>query len=404
MKVALLVSNRLPETGGSYTFESEVIKSILKFAPDSNHIFTFYIPQSAPHYLSSASVQTVSLYRSFKERAKSKILMILRAILLKLRYPRSQFKIEEWQQKDLLKLFKLHQIDVALSLSQGCPKVDYPYITTFFDLQLRLQPYFPEVSVSSEEWERRENSYSLILRRAAFVITGTEVGKAEIEKFYQIPSERVKVIPFFTPQFILDPRPANQDILAKYHLPSQFLFYPAQFWTHKNHIGLLLAIKLLKEKYDLELPLVLVGSDQGNESYVKEMVKEWNLSKQVHFLGFVPQEDMPQLYLNAFALIFMTFFGPDNLPPLEAMALGCPVIASNVSGAKEQLEDAALLVDPKQPEEIAAAIKSLSEDSMLRQNLIERGLLRANRWTAKDYVKQLFSVIDDFEAIRRCWK
>jgi glycosyltransferase involved in cell wall biosynthesis len=150
--------------------------------------------------------------------------------------------------------------------------------------------------------------------------------------------------------------------------------------------------------------LVFVGSDQGNESYVREMVQKLNLSQQVYFLGFVPQEDMVNLYGHAFALTFMTFFGPDNLPPLEAMALGCPVIASNVSGAKEQLGDAALLVDPKKPEEIAEAIKSLSEDSALRQDLIKRGLIRAYRWTAQDYVKEIFSVIDNFEAIRRCWK
>ena len=96
-------------------------------------------------------------------------------------------------------------------------------------------------------------------------------------------------------------------------------------------------------------------------------------------------------------------FGPDNLPPLEAMALGCPVIASNVSGAKEQLGAAALLADPKQPEEIAFAINSLVEDATLRQNIIASGLKRANQWTTKDYIKEIFSTIDDFEAIRRCW-
>lgn len=86
------------------------------------------------------------------------------------------------------------------------------------------------------------------------------------------------------------------------------------------------------------------------------------------------------------------------------MSLECPVIASNVSGAKEQLGDAALLVDPKQPEEIALAIKSLWEDSILRQTLIKRGLERADKWTTNDYVKKLFSVIDAFEPIRHCWK
>jgi glycosyltransferase involved in cell wall biosynthesis len=326
-----------------------------------------------------------------------------KAILSKIRHPRSKFEIEGWYEKHIINLLKINQIDITLSLVPGSPVVDYPYITTVWDLQHRLQPYFPEVSISGQ-WDNREKFYLKMLRQAAFIITGTEVGKAEIEKFYHVPAERIKVVPFFTPQFTSTSNLTDQDIIKKYNLPNQYLFYPAQFWTHKNHIGLLLAIKLLKEKYDIELPLVFVGSDQGNESYVREMVQKLNLSQQVYFLGFVPQEDMVNLYGHAFALTFMTFFGPDNLPPLEAMALGCPVIASNVSGAKEQLGDAALLVDPKKPEEIAEAIKSLSEDSALRQDLIKRGLIRAYRWTAQDYVKEIFSVIDNFEAIRRCWK
>ncbi|WP_228036457.1 MULTISPECIES: glycosyltransferase family 4 protein [Nostocales] len=338
---------------------------------------------------------------------QSKIFLITKAIFHKLRHPRCKFQIEEWYEKYILNLLKLNQIDVTLSLVPGCPTVNYPYITTVWDLQHRLQPYFPEVSISEQEWGQwdwRENFHSKILRRATFIITGTEVGKAEIEKFYQIPSERIKVIPFFTPKFPSEGSLIDQEILKKYNLPSQYLFYPAQFWPHKNHIGLLLAIKLLKEKYNLEFSLVFVGSDKGNQSHVKEMVQELDLSQQVHFLGFVSQEDIAPLYRHAFALTFMSFFGPDNLPPLEAMALGCPVIASNVSGAKEQLGDAALLVNPKQPEEIAEAIKYLSEDSILRQSLIERGWEKAYKWTPKDYVQEIFSVIDDFEAIRHCWK
>jgi glycosyltransferase involved in cell wall biosynthesis len=86
------------------------------------------------------------------------------------------------------------------------------------------------------------------------------------------------------------------------------------------------------------------------------------------------------------------------------MALGCPTIASNVSGAKEQLGDAALLVDPQQPSEIAAAINSLFTDDNLRQRKIELGFKRANQWNAKDYMREIFTTIDDFEAIRRCWE
>ncbi|WP_027402566.1 glycosyltransferase family 4 protein [Aphanizomenon flos-aquae] len=404
MKVALFISQQIPQAGGGHTFESQLLQTIVNLAALSNHNFVFYTSsKEVPNYLLSTSIQVVSLYRSLKERIKSKILRTAKAILSKIRHPRSKFEIEGLYEKHIINLLKINQIDITLSLVPGSPVVDYPYITTVWDLQHRLQPYFPEVSISGE-WDNREKSYLKMLRQAAFIITGTEVGKAEIEKFYHIPAERIKVIPFFTPQFTSISKLTDQDIIKKYNLPSQYLFYPAQFWPHKNHIGLLLAIKLLKEKYDIEFPLVFVGSDKGNESYVREMVQKLNLSQQVYFLGFVPQEDMVNLYGHAFALTFMTFFGPDNLPPLEAMALGCPVIASNVSGAKEQLGDAALLVDPKKPEEIAEAIKSLSEDSALRQDLIERGLIRASQWTAQDYVKEIFSVIDDFEAIRRCWK
>jgi glycosyltransferase involved in cell wall biosynthesis len=404
MKVGLFISNQLPDVGGGYTFQNQLLESILNLAPKSRHTFVLYISnQKIPDYILSSPVQSVSLHSSFKQRMQSKIFLITKAIFHKLRHPRSKFQIEEWYEKHILNLLKLNQIDVTLSLVPGCPTVNYPYITTVWDLQHRLQPYFPEVSISGE-WDGRENSNSRVLRRAAFIITGTEVGKAEIEKFYQIPSERIKVIPFFTPKFPSERSLIDQEILKKYNLSSQYLFYPAQFWPHKNHIGLLLAIKLLKEKYNLEFSLVFVGSDKGNQSYVKEMLQELDLSQQVHFLGFVPQEDIAPLYRHAFALTFMSFFGPDNLPPLEAMALGCPVIASNVSGAKEQLGDAALLVNPKQPEEIAEAIKYLSEDSILRQSLIERGWEKAYKWTAKDYVQGIFSVIDDFEAIRHCWK
>ena len=404
MKVALFISQQIPQAGGGHTFESQLLQTIVNLAALSNHNFVFYTSsEEVPNYLLSTSIQVVSLYRSLKERIKSKILRTAKAILSKIRHPRSKFEIEGWYEKHIINLLKINQIDITLSLVPGSPVVDYPYITTVWDLQHRLQPYFPEVSISGE-WDNREKSYLKMLRQAAFIITGTEVGKAEIEKFYHVPAERIKVVPYFTPQFTSPSNLTDQDIIKKYNLPNQYLFYPAQFWPHKNHIGLLLAIKLLKEKYDIEFPLVFVGSDKGNESYVREMVQKLNLSQQVYFLGFVPQEDMVNLYGHAFALTFMTFFGPDNLPPLEAMALGCPVIASNVSGAKEQLRNAALLVDPKKPEEIAEAIKSLSEDSALRQDLIERGLIRASQWTAQDYIKEIFSVIDNFEAIRRCWK
>ncbi len=241
--------------------------------------------------------------------------------------------------------------------------------------------------------------------RAAAVITGTEAGKAEIEYFYQVPKERIKILPHPTPAFALNASADDgKQVLIKYSIPENYLFYPAQFWPHKNHAGLLQAVRLLRDKYQLVFPVVFVGSDKGNQSYIRQRVAELGLSAQVHFLGFVPQEDLISLYRKAFALTYLTFFGPENLPPLEAFALGCPVVASQVPGAQEQFGNAALLVDPKDPEQIALAIKSLYEDHTLRHTLIQRGLERALKWTGEDYVKGVFSILDEFEPIRCCWK
>jgi glycosyltransferase involved in cell wall biosynthesis len=246
--------------------------------------------------------------------------------------------------------------------------------------------------------------YATAIPRASAVIVGTETGKAEIVQFYGVPPERVKLIPLPTLEFALSAsKDSGKEVLTKYRIPEGYLFYPAQFWPHKNHVGLLLAIKILREQYDLTLPVVFVGSDMGNLPYVRRMVDELGLSTQVHFLGFVPQEDLVGLYRNAFALTFLTFFGPDNLPPLEAFALGCPVIASNVSGAQEQMGDAALLVDPRDEEQIALAVKSLYEDLELRRTLMQRGFERANKWTGEDYVRSVFAILDEFEPVRRCW-
>src|SRR6185436_3788013 len=94
----------------------------------------------------------------------------------------------------------------------------------------------------------------------------------------------------------------------KYKIEGPYLFYPAQFWPHKNHINLLRAIKLLKERDGLKFTLVLSGSDHGNASYVKQTADELGLADQVIFAGFVPYEDIMAFYKHAFALTFVTFF------------------------------------------------------------------------------------------------
>jgi glycosyltransferase involved in cell wall biosynthesis len=110
-----------------------------------------------------------------------------------------------------------------------------------------------------------------------------------------------------------------------------------------------------------------------------------------------------QLYRGCVALTYVSFCGPENLPPLEAFAIGCPVIAADIGGAAEQLGEAAILVNPEDPAEIAKAIKRMMEDPAARQWLIEMGHARAARFTSTDFVRGMLSIFDRFESVRRSW-
>ena len=148
---------------------------------------------------------------------------------------------------------------------------------------------------------------------------------------------------------------------------------------------------------------MFTGSDQGNERYVRALVEKMGIRDQVFFLGHVSRKTLKALYQNAFALCYVSFFGPENMPPLEAFGLGCPVVAADVPGASEQLGDAAMRVHPANELEIAQALKLLFQDKAKRQELIRRGKERARRFTGRDFAKGLFDLLDEFEPIRRCW-
>jgi glycosyltransferase involved in cell wall biosynthesis len=408
MNVALFLSRSLkPSSGGTYSFERDLLLSLANYTNKCSHKFyifgwDFEKPQEIIDAKHIVYIYCFSLFR----RAKN----IYRKLPSFLKTPKLKgagklIARSTYDDRAILKKILKYNIDVTWSLGLNPSTLQIPNIVTVWDLQHRLQPYFPELGA----WKFHEEFYLEILGRSSYVITGTMAGKSEVQQFYNVPDERIKVIPFATPFFALNSAPKEKtELFKKFNLPFKaildgYLFYPAQFWPHKNHVNLLLAIKYLRDELNVFFPLVLTGSDQGNLEYVRKCVANLNLSSQVHFLGFVSQTDLASLYHHAFALTFVSLYGPDNLPPLEAFALGCPVIASNVSGAEEQLGTSAMLVNCTVPEEIAFAIMSLRKDPDLRQTLIDRGLKRALQWTGQDYVREVCSILDEFAPIRRCW-
>lgn len=398
MRVGLFIPRTPPNVGGGFTFEDEVYQALLRNAAESEHHFVLFVPagieiRSPQRNVEFVPVRSIPFHKILT--ASKRLSNRFFGDVLQLPSP---FRYEAW----IDRWIERHHVDVFWNLNSFSLTTMTPYIVVVWDVQVRLQPWFPELNVDGR-WERWTRRFAHVLRRATWVIAGTEAGRKEIEFFFQVPRDRIVILPHPTPSFALHAKESAPDALARFRLERPFLFYPAQFWSHKNHGSLLRALRISRDELRLNLDLVFTGSDQGNETYVRKTVHDLGLDEYVHFLGFVSRDELVALYRKAIALVYLSLFGPENLPPLEAFALGCPVIAAAVSGAEEQLDGAALLVDGLDARAIADAIRSVFHDHTLRKTLICAGRERAARFTGDDFVRGVFRLLDRFHAVRQNW-
>lgn len=293
---------------------------------------------------------------------------------------------------------KRDNIDLVYFLSPfDYQDVSIPYILTVWDLSYKSVGIFPEF-ISC--YNKREILFKKAISNASFIVIGNRVGKEEICKFYNFDEKRIKIIPMPTPDYIFTNK-INDSILDKYELRnSKYLFYPAIFWAHKNHIRLVKAMKKLKKQ---GFKLVFTGTNDFVKEYIENKIKEYDLEKDVLILGFVTKEEIIALYKNSWCLAYASFLGPDNIPPLEAMALEVPVICSDIEGMREQLGDCALFFNPVDENDFVEKIEQLKDEN-LRNDLIRKGKALADNCGIKNYVSKIFAIIDDFEKYRECWE
>ncbi|TYL91730.1 glycosyltransferase family 4 protein [Bradyrhizobium rifense] len=249
-----------------------------------------------------------------------------------------------------------------------------PFIITIFDGCHRDAPEFPEVRTFGE-FERREILFRLASTKAVAVIVNASELIDDLCRRYAMERDRAICIPFSPSTYVSSSAPdaaADAAVLAKYRLEPGYLFYPAQFWPHKNHITLLAALALLRERGITER-LVLCGSNRSGRDRIDLAIPNLGLSDQISIIGFVESAELGALYRGASALVMPTYFGPTNLPPLEAWTVGTPVIYPEAF--KAQAGDAAILFDYDDPRSLADAIVSLRAEGA-RERLSAAGHLR----------------------------
>jgi glycosyltransferase involved in cell wall biosynthesis len=373
--------------GGVYQYAQAVLDAVMRFPQDKFELVVAYSHPVWLRIIPPDRAKIVHLDDSFRSKILNRVWHIGGL-------PMSLWRSVAPSVDPNVKILVNEKCDLWINPSNDnwAFRAPVPALGTIHDLMHIYEPHFPEVG-SAAELKEREFHFVETCRWSKGVAVDSEVGKQHVVEAYKIPSQRVFVLPYIAPKYIYDSESDPKPQSIPYDLPDKYFFYPATFWLHKNHAGLFSAIAKLKHSYP-EMRLVLAGAKQNGYDEALKQVQALGISDNVIFLGYVPDNHMYELYRRARALIMPSFFGPTNIPQLEAFVAGCPVAVSNVYGVPEQVGDAALLFNPKSADEIAEAMERLWTDDALCSCLIDKGKERARAWGPVQFSKRLEQIVE----------
>jgi glycosyltransferase involved in cell wall biosynthesis len=322
--------------GGSETYARELTRALSRVGELEYRVFTSSL---APDAADGLPGRTVRHYRASRSIPGRLLAMSAAAVSPRLRGE--------------LELERLDGLHYALTVAIP-PVREPPAVVTLQDLQHELQPqFFPR---AERAWRRVV--YRPSVRRARLVIVPSEHVRGTAVERLGLPAERVRVVPYGVDHERFRPSTAPRE---------PFLLYPANRWPHKNHERLFEAFaSVRRDRPDLRLVLTGFGRDRGP------------LPDGVEARGYVTREELADLYARASALVFPSLYEGFGLPPLEAMASGCPAAVSNAGALPEVCGEAARLFNPTSPDEVAAAVLDVLAGP---QPYVERGLARAAEFT-----------------------
>lgn len=304
---------------------------------------------------------------------------------------------------------KENKVDILVYPIQGYEAVnDFPFIAINWDIGHLSCYSFPEMTINGE-FESRNEWYKSSLHKAILILCESQAGKNELIKYVGIFDKKINIIPAFSGLNRLNyfDEIQHNSILKKHQINSQnYFFYPAQFWAHKNHFGLLKAFQefLKTNTSSKSFKLVLSGGNKGNFEYIQRMAEKMGIAGNIIFTGFISTEEIMCLYLNAIALVMPTFLGPTNLPLLEAREFNCPVLCSDLEGHREMLGNGAIYFNPEDSASITKAMIEITNPEK-RKSILE--IAKEEKQNSKfkiettmiEFEKALLNIIP----IRNCW-
>jgi glycosyltransferase involved in cell wall biosynthesis len=270
-------------------------------------------------------------------------------------------------------------------------------VVTIHDcIHLRFPQYLP----NRMSYAYARGSLWFAAHRSARVLTVSEASKGDILRYFRIPETKIRVI-----YNAIDERfgqvPDEEEVervRERYQLNDPFVLYAGNIKPHKNLERLIEAFHMLRRDGLEHVKLLIIGDEISKYATLRRAVHRYKLHKHVRFFGFVADQTLAILYRLAGVFVFPSLYEGFGLPPLEAMASGTPVVTSNVSSLPEVVGDAALLIDPYEPEAIAHAMRRVLTEPALRDDLRAKGLARAREFSWDRSVRRVREIYDEVMA------
>ena len=266
-----------------------------------------------------------------------------------------------------------------------------PSVVTIHDLTLS---FFPGKKMRSPF---HRFAYHLVLnsvvRHARGIITVSQNTRKDLVRLIKVPEEKIGVIYEAAGKefHVLEDKTIVEVALKRLGIDRPFMLYTGVWRDHKNLVRLIQAFAKLCEKPTFNGLLVITGREDPFYPEVKQTIQQLNLGKRVILAGLVSEQDLVALYNAARFYVLPSLYEGFGLSPLEAMACGTPVAASNTSCIPEVCgEKNALFFDPYKVEDMARVLSSLWEDSDLRGTLRERGLQRVRDFSWDQMAEETF--------------
>ncbi|MFN0085830.1 MAG: glycosyltransferase family 4 protein [Blastocatellia bacterium] len=285
-----------------------------------------------------------------------------------------------------------HGTNYCIPVYSSCPTV-----VTIHDLSLFTQGHTHEQANVT----RGKRRIPLMARRAGAIIAPSEWTRREIIEILRIAPEKIRVI-HEAARRTMRPIPETdcRPVLEKHGIGAPYLLYVGTIEPRKNLLTLIRAYDDLLKTTPHRPQLVLAGSRGWLFDEVFHMVERMELREMVRFTGYVEDADLPALYSAARIFLYPSLYEGFGLPPLEAMACGAPVIASNVSSLPEVVGEAGLMHAPSDAAELTRAMTTLLDDEAVRARFIRAGAEQAARFSWERAARETQRLYEDVIAKR----